>query len=345
LIPLSACQEKLPEVDIVILNWNGWRDTVECLASLNEIDYSNTRIIIVDNNSTDDSVKEIMKYAEEKLKVGSPSLIDLEKDRSLAVDSSRRGIENCRKHQIPNESPAERFLIIRSKVNLGFAEGNNVAIRYALKKHSADYVLMLNNDVVVDRDFLKELVRIAGTSGEIGIVGSTIYYYDMPDVINFAGEDITLWKAKGTRYTNHVPFPQQTDKVDGACMLIKRDVFQKVGLLDNNFFMYWEETDFCQRAKKKGYKVVYVPASRIWHKIAASIGGLNSHNRLFYLSRNRFLFVKKNVKGLKKILFLGYFFSWDIWLSMGAFLKSHNPKALATFIVGSLEGLRLLMRV
>jgi hypothetical protein len=342
---LSACQEKLPEVDIVILNWNGWPDTIECLASLNEIDYSNTRIIIVDNNSSDDSVKEIMKYAEEKLKVGAPSLIDLEKRPPLTVSSSRREIENDRKRQVSNHRTAERFLIIENKENLGFAEGNNVAIRYALKNYCADYILLLNNDVVVDRDFLKELVRIAGSSAEIGIVGSTIYYYDMPDVINFAGEDITLWKAKGTRYTNHVAFPQQVDKVDGACMLIKRDVFEKVGLLDNDFFVYWEETDFCQRAKKKGYKVVYVPTSKIWHKIARSIGGLGSHNRLFYLSRNRFLFVKKNVRGFERIMFLAYFFGLDIWLSIGMFLKSRNLKALAPFITGSFDGLGLLMRV
>jgi hypothetical protein len=335
---------KFPEVDIVLLNWNGWHDTVECLESLRKIDYPNYRLIIIDNGSSNNSVEKIREYAEGRLKASFPSRVGFEEPPISMVEYTRKEIENGLRHEVrEGKLPPLRLVIIKNERNEGYAEGNNIAIRYALKEHYPDYILLLNNDVTVDKNFLKELVRVSESSPEIGIVGSTIYYYDMPDVINFAGEDIILWKAKGIRYKDECAFPREVDKVDGACMLIKKNVFEKVGLMDSDFYMYWEETDFCQRAKKKGYKVMYVPAAKIWHKIAVSGGGLNNYNRMYYLTRNRFLFVKKNVKRSYKILFLTYYFGWEIWFSMAVFLRFRNLKAFAPLINGSLDGLYLLV--
>jgi GT2 family glycosyltransferase len=343
---LDTRHRKPPEVDVVLLNWNGWQDTIECLESLRKIDYPNYRLIIVDNGSSNNSVAKIREYAEVTLGAWHNSTLgprDRPPARTLMMEYTRKEIENGLRHEVlQGQSLPVKLVMIKNERNLGIVEGYNIAIRYALKENSPDFILLLNNDVTVDKNFLKELVKVAGSSLEIGIVGSTIYYYDRPDVINFAGEDIILWKAEGVRYTDHFVVPQEVDKIDGACMLIKKNVFEEIGLIDSDFVMYWEDTDFCQRAKKKGYKVVYVPAAKIWHKIAASGGGLNNYNRRYYLTRNRFLFLKKNVRRLDRILFLTYYFGWQLWFNMAVFLKSRNLKAFAPLIKGSLDGLYLL---
>lgn len=315
----------------MLVNWNGWQDTIECLESLRQIDYSNYRIIIIDNDSSNNSVEKIREYAESA--------------RSTSMtEYTRKEAENGAKHEVLRDrSLSMKLVMINNEKNLGAAEGYNVAIRYALKENSADYVLLLNNDVIVDKNFLKELVRVAESSLEIGIVGSTIYRYDKPDVVDFAGENIILWEGRGIRYHGQFVAPQEVDKIDGACMLIKRNVFEKVGLIDSDFFMYWEETDFCQRAKK-GYKMVYVPAAKIWHKIAASSsGGENNYNVMYYLNRNRFFFVKKNANIFDRIRFLAYIFGYEIWLTMAVYLRLRNLKAFAPLIRGSLHGLYLFI--
>jgi GT2 family glycosyltransferase len=336
-------QRKPPEVDIVIVNWNGWQDTIECLESLRQIDYPKYRIIIIDNDSSNDSVEKIREYTEGTLRTSSNSTVRPERHSTAMIEYTRKEIENGLRHEVlQDQSLPMELVMIKNERNFGSAGGYNIAIRYALKEHCPDYILLLNNDVKVDENFLKELVRVAESSPEIGIVGSTIYCYYTPDVIDFAGEDIVLWKARGVRYTDHRVVPREVNKIDGACMLIKRNVFDKVGLIDSNFFMYWEDTDFCQRAKKKGYKLVYVPTAKIWHKIAASGGGSNSYNTTYYLSRNRFLFVKKNVKRFHKILFLAYYFGWEIWFTMALYVRFHTLKKFVPLINGSLHGLYLL---
>jgi hypothetical protein len=330
---------KPPVVDIVLVNWNRWQDTVECLESLRQIDYPKYRIIIIDNDSSDNSVEKIREYAEGTLITSPNSTLRLENHSTAIIECTRKEVENGQRNRVPQDrSLSKKLVMIKNERNFGSAEGYNIAIRYALKD-SPDYILLLNNDTTVDKNFLKELVRVAESSHEIGIVGSTIYRYYMPDVIDFAGEDIILWKARGVRYTDHRIVPREVNKIDGACMLIKRNVFKKVGLIDSDYYMYWEDTDFCQRAKKKGYKLIYVPTAKIWHKIAASGGGSNNYNTMYYLTRNRFLFVKKNVKRLHKILFLTYYFGWDIWFSMALF---DSLKGFAPLINGTFHGLYLL---
>lgn len=333
---------KPPEVEIVLVNWNRWKDTIECMESLRQIDYSSYRLVIIDNGSSDNSLEKIREYAEgTTMALGLPTSL---KGHSKAMkECTRKEIEDDLKSGIRSEQLLPmKFVLIRNEKNFGTVEGYNIAIRYALKEHS-DYILLLNNDVTVDKNFLKELVRVAESSPEIGIVGSTIYYYDKPDVINFAGEDMILWKAEGVRYTDHFSAPREVDKIDGACMLIKRDVFEKVGLIDTDYYMYWEDADFCQRAKRKGFKVVYVPAAKIWHKIAASGGGLYSYNRMYYLTRNRFLFVRKNVRRLHRMLFLIHYFGWEIWFSMAVFLKFRTQNMIRPMVNGSLDGFYLLV--
>ena len=193
-----------PKVAIVIINWNGWEDTVECLESIFQIDYPNYEIIIVDNRSQNDSVKRIKDYSEGK-----------------------------------------ELTIIENEENYGFAGGNNIGIQYALKNFKPKYILLLNNDTVVDKDFLKELINAGEEDTYIGILGPKIYYYDKPDVIWSAGCKISWKFARGIQIgsgevdKNQYDDPKKVEYVSGSAFLIKTDVINKIGLMDKNYFLYF----------------------------------------------------------------------------------------------------------
>jgi GT2 family glycosyltransferase len=244
-----------PFTYIIILNWNGWQDTIECVESCLKLTYPNFRILIVDNGSTD----------------GSESIL---RERFPSID------------------------LIQSGKNLGFAGGNNAGIRHVLEQ-GADYIWLLNNDTIVDPSALNELVRVAQSDAEIGIVGSKIYYYDSPNIIWFAGGWLRNWSGTGGNIGQLKEDDEQynavteVDFITGCSLLIKREVVAKIGLMDEHFFLIFEEVDWNQRVKEQGYKILYVPSSKVWHKVSASIG-LDSPAVYYYLSRNSLLFTRKH---------------------------------------------------
>lgn len=216
-----------PRISIIMLNWNSIDDTRECLESLRKVTYPNYDIIVVDNGSEGDDAKLL---------------------------SSEYG---------------NQAMIISNAENLGFPEGNNVGIRQALKKGS-DYCLLLNNDTIVDPEFLGELVEVV-KDPSIGVVGSKIYnYYDSNRIDSTGGSAwywLMLFKTKGyEKDVGQFDTVEDRDYIFANSMLIKREVFEKVGLLDPAFFFGAEEYDFCIRVKRHGYRIVYVPTSKIWHK-------------------------------------------------------------------------------
>lgn len=243
-------------VFIVIVNWNGLADTLECLESLRHLEYSNFEILLVDNASADNSVETI------------------------------RGIY-----------PSVR--ILANSGNLGFTGANNVGIRHALENGAA-YVWILNNDTVVDRHALSLLVEAAERDRGIGILGSKIYYSSEPNVISFAGATID-W-ARGT--SGHIGRGEvdrgqydrvsDVDRVSGCSMLVKKEVCETVGLFDEAFFLFVEDVDWCVRAKRSGFRCVFVPSSVVWHKEGSSIRKVEQ-SRLFsyYNTRNFLLLIKK----------------------------------------------------
>ncbi|PJI09729.1 MULTISPECIES: glycosyltransferase family 2 protein [Clostridium] len=258
-----------PKIFIIILNYNSYDDTIECIKSLKDIDYSNYNIVIVDNLSTDDSY--------------------------LKLKNKLKG-----------------YNIIEADSNLGYASGNNIGIRYALN-NGAEYVCILNSDVVVEKDFLKKLVGKMSENSKIGIAGSCICDYYKRDIIQGMGARINLYFAaarrnfKGENYNEIEKKDVFVDYVEGACFLIKREVFEKIGLIPENYFLFFEETEFCTRTLKAGYKIVSVYSSRVYHKGSATInkfGGLS----YAYLNRNRVIFVRRNSKWYQKIIFSVYIF-------------------------------------
>lgn len=279
--------KKNPKVSIVILNWNGWRDTIECLGSLFKINYPNYEVIVVDNGSTDESIEKIKKL---KLKIK----------------------------------------LIENKENVGFAEGNNVAIRKILKEKKSDFILLLNNDTVVDKNFLEGLVGVAQADERIGIVGPKVYFYKRKDEIQSAGSMVNLYFGK---------FPQvksdktrEVDFVTGACFLIKTKVIKKIGLLDKRYFSNFEDADWCLRAKKAAFSVFYVPSSIIWHKVSRSFKK-NKGQQIYYYTRNLFWFEFKYAALLSLLCFLvnyflfvfpKYFFGYLLIKRNFAFLRSYT---------------------
>lgn len=291
---------KQPLVYIVLLNWNNYHDTIECIEMLKKITYKNYRIILVDNASTNESVALLKK-------------------------------------RYP------QIFLIENKENLGFS-GVNVGIEYALVK-KADYILLLNNDTVVDKKFLSELVRVSESNEKIGLASSLIYYYHDKDKVQSAGGFINYkgsypfidpnWQKRDSGQFKENIF---TDTLIGCSLLVKRSVFEKVGLFDTNLFIYADDTELSIRAKKNRFLLCSVVTSKVWHKVSASSGG-REHNLtyLYYNTRNIIYFSKKHLHLLTRISFNYYFLLGRLHEVYRLFMKKQY-KACRAMIYGLLHG-------
>jgi len=260
---------KSPKVSIIILTWNSIGLTLEVLKDIGKLDTKGILIetIVVDNGSTDKTQEKLRGY------------------------------------KLPNMP----FKLIRNKENLGFAEGNNIGMRDALKR-GTDYVLLMNNDVIVPRNLVVQLIKVAENDNKIGLLAPKMYFAkgyefhkkrysnkDLGKVIWYAGGmidwDNIYSSHKGVDEVDKGQYDKQeeTDVVNGACALIRKEVIKNVGYLDKNLFLYWEDADYSQRARKKGWKVVYTPKTHLWHKVAQA-SGIGSDLNDYFLTRNRMIF-------------------------------------------------------
>lgn len=256
-----------PLAAIIVLTWNQRQLTLDCLASLAQLTYPAERLmlIVVDNGSADGTAQAIREHY--------PDVVVLENGD-----------------------------------NLGFAEGNNVGIRYAMDQ-GVDYVMLLNNDTVVDPAMLTELLNVAESDLEIGIVGPKMLYFDPPDVIWSAGNKID-WDHGGLirlqaeeRDTGVDETPLEVDYVTGCGVCLRRAVIEKIGMLDARFFIYYEESDWCLRAHQAGWRVLYVPQARLWHKVSAAMGTASPATD-YYMARNVLLFIAKHHRGVHRLRYL-----------------------------------------
>lgn len=342
---------KNPRVSIIILNWNGWEDTVECLESLYQITYKNYDLILVDNGSENNSVDRIKEYCKGKIKVKSRFFEYSDKNKPIKIkiiEYTRDEVENINEGEIEDfeDLPSNRKLIvIKNDKNYGFSMGNNIAIRYSIKSLNPDYILLLNNDTVVDPKFLNELVKVAECDAKIGFTGPKIYYYTNDNIINFAGGRISMWKGRTYHIgVNEIDTGQhdeikEVDYVEGSCMLIRGEILNKIGLLDPDYFAYWEEIDFCVRGFKAGYKSVYVPTAVIWHKISGSYDDIFNSAKIYLMTRNRILFMKKNARWVYRITFIP-FFAVDVASTIFIIfkIKKRNPHALINSLKAIIKG-------
>ncbi|MCB9296642.1 MAG: glycosyltransferase family 2 protein [Lewinellaceae bacterium] len=207
------------------------------------------------------------------------------------------------------ESHYPGLVYIRSAANLGFAGGNNLAI----PKAGGKYILLLNNDTIVSPGFLEPMALYMEQHASVGIASPRIYYYGQPDVLQYAGfstvsrftgrgRNLARREAGGGRFARSGP----TGLAHGACMLVRREVIEQVGLLAECYFMYYEEIDFCERARRQGWEIHLAAGSSIYHRESASMGR-NSPRKTYYLFRNRWLFMRLCQPGWAYYLFLAYF--------------------------------------
>jgi len=260
-----------PKVSVILVNWNNFKDTAECLESLRQVTYPNCGVVVVDNGSEGDD----------------PRLI--------------------------RERFGDHVTVIENDKNYGFAEGCNIGMKDALAR-GADYIVLLNNDTLVAPDFLEEPVSVAESDQAVGVAGGKIYCYEAPRVVWSAGGFINYWTGRtpirGRGEVDRGQF-EEIPAVDWVCccfMFISSKVLQTVGTLDNRFFFSWEDVDLCVRAARRGFKVLFVPQSKIWHKGFAP--GKQKRLRglpVYYAVRGHFIFMEKHFTKLQRVSSASYF--------------------------------------
>jgi GT2 family glycosyltransferase len=253
-----------PYIVTVILNTNRREDTLACLESLEKSAYPNLSIIVLDNASTDGSVEAI-------------------RERFPTVE------------------------VLSLQENKGYAGNNNVGIQAAYQKR-ADWIFVLNEDTILDPDCLHCLAEIGESDPRIGIAGPLVYHYDEPGVIQTAGGKFSrrfeaLHEAQNELDRGQFTRPRPVDWISGCAIFVRRQVIEDVGMLDERFFYYWEETEWCLRAGKSGWRIVLTPLAKLWHK-----GVQRDYNPgpavTYYNTRNRFLMLAKHRAPLSTWLYV-----------------------------------------
>ena len=257
----TARRKHRPLVSIIILNWNQLEVTCECLSTLAKLTFTDVEVLVVDQNSRNGEYERLRK-----------------------------------RHPWA--------LHIRSEVNLGFTGGNNLGIQ----RSRGDLILLLNNDTEVPPDFLVPLIDAFSRHPSLGIASPKIRFFNDPQKIQYAGcESINEWTMRGatTGYgeIDEGKFDNEHSTVlaHGAAMMIRRATLEDIGLLGDVFFLYYEEYDFCARARKAGWGIRYVPGSVVLHKESISVGRV-SPLKTYFMTRNRLIYLRRNIKGLRKVI-------------------------------------------
>lgn len=246
-------------IAIILVNYNGFDDTVACVQSILKSKYKEYKIILVDNGSKD----------KEKIK----------RDEFLDANTD----------------------IVISDENLGFSGGNNLGINYAKEKYDPEYYLLLNNDTVIVENTLSELMAHSNLVEKTGLVTGKIYYYSKPEATWYAGgifnfnTGIADQPILGADESSTKNGCIEVTFATGCVMLLHKNLIAQIGLLDEDYFLYAEDTDYCCRIMQAGYKLVYVPSAIIYHKVSASTGN-QSRMQQYYMMRNNCYIIKKYCK-------------------------------------------------
>lgn len=282
----------LPQVTVVVLNYARPKDTIECLHSLKLSKYSGFKLLVIDNASPDNSVDQIQ--------MAHP---DVE--------------------------------VIETPHNIGYSGGMNFGIRYAMQ-FSPDYLLLINSDTVVDEGFISTLIEVVEIYPRAAAASGTIYYSPEREKMWYAGGTIRYWRASG--FTNHELLKDRESNINkikkvsflaGCAFLIRVSAIQQVGLFDERFFMYLEDTELCSRLLRKNYELLYVPSAKLYHKV-------NDERirpfSLYFSVRNRLLFVKIAAKGFQKII--GYFYLFIVCSVKILYWSLTSPSLAKAITVG-----------
>lgn len=282
-----------PRVSIITINYNQIHHTMALLQSLKQLTYPDVEIIVVDNASSADPTSEI-------------------------------------KSKHPDVS------VIVSQKNLGFAGGNNLGIADS----TGEYLLFLNNDTEVDAGFLEPLVDLFETNPHAGAASSKILYYNSGNIIQYAGSTCVNAMTGRNRRVGYMEkdagqhdLLRETDLAHGCAMMVPRRVIEKVGLMPELFFLYYEEIDWCETIKRAGYKIYCVPASKVYHKESMSVGK-NSTLKTYYMTRNRLLYLRRNSSGLSKVIAMAFFLIFALPKNIMKYLYQREIEHVKAFWKG-----------
>jgi GT2 family glycosyltransferase len=301
-----------PLVYIVVLNWNGWRDTIECLESVLRQNYTNYLVIVLDNASSDDSIEHIQGWMDGWVLAAPAVVQDLQHLSAPPVAKPLPYLicENVSELSFSGVN-VPRIALVKTGGNLGFAGGNNVALRWILKQQlESSYVWLLNNDTVIEPDCLTEMVQHLQEKEQTGkyTCGSLVKFYQKPNIIQaLGGARFNYHTATGSETLgrflgddtpiNHAEVEASLDYITGCSWLIPADFLKTIGVMEDRYFLYYEEIDWIQRSKHT-YGITYAPKAIVYHKEGGSIGS-KTMNRApsilaeFYMARNKIEFMKK----------------------------------------------------
>jgi GT2 family glycosyltransferase len=278
----SAAGDRL-KAYIVIVNWKGWEDTIECLESVFRLRGKDFVVIVCDNDSNDGSMQRIMEWAKGERTAAAASA----EMRSYTCPPVARPIPFTLLHAQQISGPllgegCERLVLIQSEENLGFAGGNNLGLRYVLYRDDHDYVWLLNNDVVVHPDALSRLIERMKEDPRIGICGSKLCFYSAPLLVQAYGGATYSPVTGRNRHLgefelasvaeNRSAVESQLGYVVGASQLVSRRFLSCIGFMNEDYFLYYEELDWAARAMGK-FLLGYAPESIVYHKQGSSMGG------------------------------------------------------------------------
>ena len=282
-------------ITIVVLNWNGAEDTLRCLESLGNLKGDRPNILVVDNGSEDDSVPRIRE-----------AIHGLSQKGDLVLEL----LEGALPEEKVFEGERVIFGLIKGASNLGFGGGVNLGLRVALRDPRMTAAWILNNDTVVDQDALEALRRKLDKEPNSGVVGSTLLYLDQPDLIQAVGGRYNPWFGTTSHVLGHKPYSKEVcaavdsktfDYIVGASLCIRREILERVGLLKEDYFLYFEELDFVERMKRliPGMRLGYAPESLIYHKEGGSTGATDLEGKKttsdadYFFLNSRLLFARR----------------------------------------------------
>ena len=300
-----------PKINVVVLNYNGWKDTVECLESVLQSGYDDFDVIVVDNGSTDGSVERIIDWAKGAAPFTVPQDSPLKNSASgILKPVDLRVISSA--ESVFAEIAGAKVTVITAGFNRGFSGGNNVGIKYAMRREHDGLIWLLNNDTVVPADTMMKLAGFVSAGREKGlkpgITGTIQLYYNRPDIIQAASGGFNKWKGaflnngEGEKYAGYKP--GKFEYVYGASMMLTTEFIREAGLLSMDYFLYYEEIDLAVRARRVGYTSAVAADAVVYHKYGGSILSNGGGLRAYYLEKNRIVFYKKHYPSLMFFMFL-----------------------------------------
>ena len=281
---------------IIILNYNGWKDTIECLNSLSCIQ-EDCKIVLIDNKSTDDSIDKLEKWIQNQKELSS------------------------------------NLIFIKSSENNGYAAGNNIGIKYVESQEDAQFIWILNNDTLIQEDTFKNLINCYKNleNENIALLGSKILNED------FSIQSIGYLNSKYTEDEIKSKSSIEVEHISGCSIFFRADRIKEIGYIPEEYFLYYEETDWMKSIKQKGFKIFTCLSSQLIHKHAKSTGGIYSPFVIYYMTRNQILFNKKYLNSIQYYLFITKMISRNLLKII--FYSFKNLKSSKSIFTGTIDGI------